>query len=158
MGMDVYGKHPTSEVGKYFRASVWSWRPIANYVRELAPILCARCRYWDTNDGDGLNSSGAAALGRRIQEEIDSGRAAKLCEARAAALAALPPEQCELCHGTGTRTDRIGVDKGMAAKRWCNGCDGKGHRPSFDTFYVLDVERLQAFASFLKDCGGFKIW
>ena len=28
MGMDVSGINPSTEVGEYFRANVWSWRPI----------------------------------------------------------------------------------------------------------------------------------
>jgi hypothetical protein len=26
MGMDIYGRNPTSEAGKYFQANIWSWR------------------------------------------------------------------------------------------------------------------------------------
>ena len=37
MGMDVYGRAPTSESGEYFRANVWSWHPIWNYCEVLAP-------------------------------------------------------------------------------------------------------------------------
>ena len=32
MGMDVFGKNPTSEVGKYFRRNVWHWRRLADLV------------------------------------------------------------------------------------------------------------------------------
>jgi hypothetical protein len=34
MGMDVYGRNPTSEAGKYFRANVWSWRPIHALIEQ----------------------------------------------------------------------------------------------------------------------------
>ena len=34
MGMDVYGRRPTSEAGKYFRANVWSWHPIHALIIE----------------------------------------------------------------------------------------------------------------------------
>lgn len=33
MGMDVSGINPTTEAGKYFRANVWSWRPLASLIR-----------------------------------------------------------------------------------------------------------------------------
>ena len=35
MGMDVYGRNPDSQAGKYFRANVWSWRPIHALVIDL---------------------------------------------------------------------------------------------------------------------------
>jgi len=35
MGMDVYGRNPSCEEGRYFRASIWSWRPIHGLMRQL---------------------------------------------------------------------------------------------------------------------------
>jgi hypothetical protein len=35
MGMDVYGKAPTVEEGKYFRNNLWWWRPLWTYVEEV---------------------------------------------------------------------------------------------------------------------------
>jgi hypothetical protein len=32
MGMDVYGKKPTTEEGKYFHNSASSWHPLASYL------------------------------------------------------------------------------------------------------------------------------
>jgi len=37
MGMDVYGRNPSAESGRYFRANMWHWRPI----HELICTLCA---------------------------------------------------------------------------------------------------------------------
>ncbi len=34
MGMDVYGRNPSSEEGEYFRASVWTWGPIYSFICE----------------------------------------------------------------------------------------------------------------------------
>ena len=34
MGMDIYGRKPTSEAGKYFRANIWSWRPIHALIEQ----------------------------------------------------------------------------------------------------------------------------
>lgn len=39
MGMDVFGRNPDSEAGKYFRANVWSWRPIHALIIELCSDL-----------------------------------------------------------------------------------------------------------------------
>ena len=35
MGMDVFGRNPSSKAGEYFRANVWSWRPIHDLVIRL---------------------------------------------------------------------------------------------------------------------------
>jgi hypothetical protein len=51
--MDVYGKNPTSEDGKYFRANVWSWRPIH---RLCQIVLKKDLPGWAFNDGDGFES------------------------------------------------------------------------------------------------------
>lgn len=48
MGMDVYG-----ESGNYFRASVWSWRPI---VAAMADAGFKVPEDWHFNDGAGLRS------------------------------------------------------------------------------------------------------
>ncbi len=39
MGLDVYGRNPDSDAGKYFRANVWSWRPIHALIIELCSDL-----------------------------------------------------------------------------------------------------------------------
>lgn len=53
MGMDVYGKRPTKKEGKYFRANVWSWRPI-HQLCEI--VLKKEFPGWAFNDGEGLGS------------------------------------------------------------------------------------------------------
>jgi hypothetical protein len=35
MGMDVFGRNPDSKAGEYFRANVWSWRPIHDLIIRL---------------------------------------------------------------------------------------------------------------------------
>jgi hypothetical protein len=42
MGMDVFGKEPTTEEGEYFRNTVTFWRPLADYVQEVAPEVRGR--------------------------------------------------------------------------------------------------------------------
>jgi len=53
MGMDVYGRNPTSDAGKYFRANIWSWRPI----HQLCEIVLKReLPGWAFNDGEGFET------------------------------------------------------------------------------------------------------
>lgn len=37
MGMDVSGRNPTAPEGKYFRASIWQWAPLAKLITTLCP-------------------------------------------------------------------------------------------------------------------------
>ena len=57
MGMDVYGKNPENETGRYFRACVWGWHPLAEYLTEVAPDLIGKVTYLHSNDGDGLDQA-----------------------------------------------------------------------------------------------------
>ena len=52
MGMDVYGKAPTAEVGEYFRRNVWGWRPLWDMCLDLFPELTEKVEYGHSNDGD----------------------------------------------------------------------------------------------------------
>ena len=132
MGMDVYGKRPRSEEGKYFRNNVWWWRPLANYARFVAPTICAKCKHWDTNDGDGLNDSNSRLLAGMLEAEVESGRCAAYEKEYEATRAAMPKETCEICHGTGARTDDIGKQHGLDKPGGCNGCGGEGKTRNWD--------------------------
>jgi hypothetical protein len=74
MGFDVHGRHPTHTEGEYFRASVWSWRPI-HY------LLSTRCQFLgDTmlfrlsgNDGAGPNDQATCdRIANIFQEFLDN--------------------------------------------------------------------------------------
>jgi hypothetical protein len=103
MGMDVFGKEPTSKAGEYFRNNVWWWRPLADYAREIATVITGRCEHWQTNDGDGLNAADAVALADALQAEIDSGRTEAYPAIREAELAVLPNGECGWPDATGIR-------------------------------------------------------
>lgn len=166
MEMDVYG---TS--GNYFRRNVWGWRPLADFCLWLAPQITAPCRHWHSNDGDGLDAGHAKRLSDAIVDAIADGRAASYIAARDAKLAALPTITCSQCGGSGVRCDDIGRKQGMTTRiirqhgharygqtGWCNGCDGVGTTPSYDTWYTLTLDDVAEFASFLAESGGFKIF
>lgn len=103
MGMDVYGKAATSEVGKYFRNNVWWWRPLWDYCLMVAPQLAGKVKHGHSNDGDGLGAVDARALGMALLKEVGEGRTEAFAAERAAELAKLPREPCDLCKGTGVR-------------------------------------------------------
>lgn len=165
MGMDVFGKNPTTETGTYFRASVWWWRPLAEFVTGTYPDLTAPCGHWQTNDGDGLGAEGARALAVALDRDLTSGVVERAAQSWTEYVEGLPLVVCDLCEGTGLRTDGLGVEWGMdvprdpdTGKGGCNGCAGSGKHPAFVTHYRFDAEIVREFAAFLRDSGGFEIW
>jgi len=170
MGMDVYGRKPTSEEGNYFRRSVWGWRPLADLCVTLAPEICSACEHWQSNDGDGLDDKASKRLADLLAQSLSNGAIKAFVELRNATIAQLPNQICNLCEGTGIRTDEMGAQCGHpervidepghprhGEKGWCNGCDGRGSKPHWETNYDVDEDDVREFVAFLKDCGGFEI-
>lgn len=149
MGMDVYGKNATSEKGHYFRNNVWWWRPLWDYCCAVS-FVAQQVENGHSNDGDGLDADDSRTLSETLWAEIDSGRTLAYEKAYNDRLAAMPDEECEHCHGTGKRFDAY-------VQGDCNGCEGKGSKRPFATWYPFTVENVREFAEFLKDCGGFRI-
>jgi len=159
MGMDVYGKSPRTKEGEYFRSSVWSWRPLAIYVCNVAPDVTAKCEHWHSNDGDGLNAADSIKLANVLQTEIDTGRTKHYEQIRKSILEQMPNEDCELCEGTGTRKaiPERGAGDPKNGGIPCNGCNSTGHRRPYETMYPFETEHVQEFVRFLNGCGGFEI-
>lgn len=159
MGMDVYGKNPRTEEGKYFRNNVWWWRPLATYVCEVAPDITAACKYWQSNDGDGLDDAGSVALAGRLDAEVKSGRCAIYEKKYTEELEATPNEPCIICAGTGTRkaVPEIGAGDPKSGGVQCNCCEGLGFVRPNSTYYPFSVENVEEFITFLRACGGFEV-
>ena len=178
MGMELYGKAPSNEAGEYFSRSVWGWRPLWTYCTSVYPPCARVSGGGHRNDGGGLGAPHLGAhhakkLARVLELEMLSGRAEHYRVSLESHVAAQPRHKCPHCGGTGTRNDGIGAEKGFAdkvcadraqdgtphpragQKGWCNGCDGVGTQPSWDTHYSFSVEDVREFAEFLKNCGGF---
>ena len=176
MGVDAYGKAPVTETGKYFRRNWWGWRPLAILACTLCPKETAACRYWQSNDGDGLDAAGALALADALQDRLNQGAVRAYVEIRNAELKRIPDEDCDLCSGSGIRRDAIAVEMGQpdrlistdatydggkhpraGEKGWCNVCDGVGHRRPSETHYDVDESDVRDFIAFVRDSGGFEI-
>lgn len=163
MGMDVMGSNATSEAGEYFRASVWGWRPLASLCLNMAPEIWQRIQYPNTNDGDGLNAKWSKRLAEVLSRKVMTGEVQKYIDQYQAALDALPDETCTTCGGSGERNYADphldpAIVKGRTGTFPCNGCGGTGHRRPSDTFYTIDLEVVQRWILFLRDCGGFAIY
>lgn len=155
MGMDVYGKNPTNDAGKYFRNNVWSWRPLAYYCCEIAPEITSQCRHWQTNDGDGLGAVSSVALAAALLAEVESGRTKFYEVKRQHELDIMPDKICYLCEGTGKRQKPPNIGAGDYMP--CNGCKATGKVRPDETHYPFSEANVKEFIQFLENCGGFEI-
>lgn len=154
MGMDVYGQN-----GEYFRSSIWSWRPLAEYVCDLAPELTNKGHGWQTNDGHGLNAKDAIKLAKLLEAELSSGGTERYEAIYKSRQLSAPKDPCLICEATGIRQPiplRGAGDSKTGIK--CNGCDGEGYRDAWLLSYPFQVSHVREFAAFLRTCGGFKIY
>lgn len=132
MGMDVYGRAPSSEVGEYFRSSIWTWPSIIEAIvsvgvldRELVESMCY-------NDGKGPDAEQAVALADALE----------------AAYHALPPDSVFVSD------DSPFTDVGTAsAGRPLSQMFGLSE-PDFSA----DVAFILEFARFARHSGGFEVW
>ena len=182
MGMDVFGKKPGAPEGAYFRATVWWWRPLADYICEVAPEITHKCQHWHSNDGDGLNALDSIKLADRLQTELDAGRTKSYARLYQYKHATKPKERCWVCEGTGTCKPTPLLGRDLLDDRdlldlcagppvviefgagdpnnggvRCNVCDGSGYCEPPD-HYPFSVETVQKFVTFLRASGGFEIW
>ena len=154
MGMDVFGKSPTSERGKYFRNNVWWWHPLWDYCERLAPDIIPSDNLGHSNDGWGLSNRAALKLADRLASALASGQTEQYAQRYAAYLESLSDEPCSVCGATGKRAAPPAIGPGMQA---CNCCNGTGHTPSFEKHYPFSTENVREFEAFLRECGGFNI-
>ena len=151
MGMDVYGKNPTAEVGHYFRNNAWWWAGLANFVTSRYPEITAACTYWGTNDGDGLDAASATALADAIDQDFATGVIDQWEAAFNERREAAPRQTCRPCEGTGARNDEGGTTQ------TCVICEGTGMRAGMESWYHFSVDNVREFSAFLRASGGFEI-
>jgi hypothetical protein len=74
MGVDIYGRAPRSEAGRYFRANWVEWHQIARLCLRAAPGACSQIdeKYRFSNDGYGLEDAGAIALADALDQAVDT--------------------------------------------------------------------------------------
>ena len=161
MGVDISGRKPKTEAGDYFCSNWWGWRPILAISESamLSSKLDYDTSYWGSNDGKGL----------RTQKQCD-----KLADAIELLISNNYNEYLT------EDDDRIYVCMGM----WCEAGTGKFIPSEFtqslneqyeygdilygpvvaengtlvESSYSTSLGRLKEWITFLRNCGGFKIW
>ena len=139
MGMDVYGIQSTNKTGEYFRASVWSWRPIWSYVVANCSEFIDETTAQDghANAGAGLDKEKSQLLSKKINELIDSGKLHLRVVAKGFHNRVAPRDYPE-----------------TESHYWWKLTDMKDNADS----YPFEIEHLKEFADFLEYSGGFEIW
>jgi len=155
MGMDVY----SVDGSEYFRANVWNWPVIMLLTEKVSPwVETSPMRY---NDGKGLTPSDCVRLHDDLVRAWHDGSLRAAYDAYEKQRQSIPKVRCELCDGTGTRADKIGVDLGYAQRQWCNGCDGTGSKDDYEAWYSTDWDHVVEWVEFVGKAaqhGGFEVW
>ena len=165
MGMDVYGRKPKNETGEYFRANVWSWKPI-HYL-----CFVATQKYEDTtgyddlipfktlqgmqfNQGDGLRSERKCEfLSQFFQGVVD-------CFFDPSVI----PHEHKVSDDLSIGVNKDGefyMDVGRyidTEGKILSEEEGKDPNTEKQSPYTVTKEHLQEFSEFLKNCGGFRVW
>ena len=121
MGFDVYGKS-----GNYFRANIWSWRPILDLIRQVnkRQKLNLNLDGWGCNDGNGLHTQAECDALASALEKATSPNAVHSITVPGAPL---------------VNDDGLFLAPGEAG----------GKSP-----YYTDGEHILEFCKFLRECGG----
>jgi len=159
MGMDVYGRRPKSEDGKYFRANVWGWRPIHALCQHAIDRfeLGFDTDYWGSNDGKGLkcqrDCTKLADAFETILNEIDQDTMDE----------ELSKYFIVMDHPKWGKTlaFKPSASSGMLVDpegRFIKPEDAKKNNVQVHSPYSVELDYLKEWVRFLRSCGGFKIW
>ena len=161
MGFDLYGMNATSkEEGDYFRANVWWWRPLWQYVTVCCDDILTENDIvkGSYNDGHRISKTKANRIASRLKIADKNGETMKYELGYKEHLKSLPKEECHICNGEGMRNDEIGKEaRNKNSAYTCNGCDGEGSTRNFNVHYPFESEEVMRFAEFCKESGGFEI-
>jgi len=136
MGMDVTGRNPSSPAGEYFRANIWSWRPIHALIYEL----CADLLDDKTLEGMGYNT-GAGAADQKACTEM-ANRFEQWMEHNVQGLSLDIPGARIAEEGRFVSEDELEENPNLETR----------------TPYQVEDEHIKEWIEFLRYCGGFEVW
>lgn len=135
MGMDVYGKEPTSDEGVYFRATVWGWGPLYVAMERSCRDLLSKELLFELTFNEGAGPADQATC-TEIADRLE-----RLLETSGSAFRV----------DTDLRVDGNGrflsTEQASAL-----GPDQVGSP------YQVDAEFVRKWIAFLRHCGGFAVW
>ena len=134
MGMDVYGREPKSAAGEYFRANIWSWRPIHELIEKtnvLPPDMVEDIAF---NDGAGPNDEQALLLAAALENMLEG------------------------MDDDNTFMLSSEVDGPVAAMMQALNEQGVEIISPRGAVYQADVSHVREFITFCRESGGFEVW
>ncbi len=138
MGMDVYGIAPVDDAGRYFRASIWEWRPLWERMKELCSDflsveLLAAMAY---NDGAGPRDQRTCTMiAERLEQWlVADSRSEYRLEENASALRVTSDGRLVTCEEL--TAEAAGLSKSP---------------------YSVRRDEVTEFIAFLRSCGGFSV-
>lgn len=135
MGMDVYGRAPTSDEGEYFRSSIWSWPSIIEAIASVGVLPDEMVSAMCYNDGAGPDAAQAIALADALEAKYQS----------------LPADGVFITEGELTTTGTAQIARELTAVLpMAPGSE----LPEFS----VEVEDVLLFAEFARHSGGFDVW
>ena len=161
MGVDISGRKPKTEAGDYFSSNWWGWRPILA-ISEAAMIsskLDYDTSYWGSNDGKGLRTQKQCdKLADAIELLISNNYNEYLME-DADRIYIVMGSWCEAGTGKFIGSEREHVlnqqyEYGDILYAPVVAEDGT----MVESTYSTSLGRLKQWVTFLRNCGGFKIW
>ena len=153
MGMDIYGIKPATEEGNYFRANVWSWRPI-HYLCDYLNVsknLGFDLSRWGYNDGAGLDAKQSKILAKKLDQYLDKHPHLKEDD-----------DRMYICMYSWCTPDGQSVKPHKISEDYPDGTvlyssvvsrSGQLVQPS----YSVTLGHIKQFITFLNSCGGFNI-
>ena len=135
MGMDVSGRNPSDPVGEYFRANVWSWRPIVHLCCELCSDLLDEemLSAIGFNDGAGpTDQATCTQMANRFDQWME----------HHASGSSLDSEMKVTKEGRFVTEEELEDNPDLDAQ----------------SPYEVDDEHLKLWVEFLRHCGGFEVW
>lgn len=136
MGMDIVGRDPANKAGEYFRANIWSWRPIHSLMSELyADFLSEELlESMGYNNGDGpADQATCDRIAERFNQWMEHHAAGFTLESEALRM---QPD------GTLLTAEQAAENPDIET----------------ETPYQTNDEHLKEWIEFLHSCGGFEVW
>ena len=206
MGMDLYGLKPEgtekpdvnwededqvkayfawqdNTKGSYFRANIWYWTPLWEYVIKTCDdiITVTDANNGFNNSGYEINKTKSLEIAKRLDELIRTKSVALYEKMYKKELSKIPDIECNCCKGTGVRKgwegwqskkewlkhhpslNEIVTGNVQVSYKWaneckgCNGCIGTGKQKDTRTMYPFSEEVVKEFCQFCKYSNGFRI-
>lgn len=165
MGMDVYGRHPDTASGEYFRGQVSHWHLLADCICALAPKEASPCKFWHCNGGDGLNAAESRALADRLEQCIADGTAERYINALNPKFRNRQSLLCARCGWSlpfvGPCVGGVGIvleeDPLVPKLGICQSCGSRSVLRILEGAVGLSLDDLRALAEFSRHSGGFSI-